>query len=57
MEDQIYKSLLESINTILTAYGITEDTPVNSLTKNTVKNLTRSIAGVLETAIKYSKEV
>jgi len=57
MEEQIYKALLESINTILTDYGMTEESPVNSLTKNTVKNLTRSIAGVLETAIKYSKEV
>lgn len=57
MEEQIYKALLESINTILTDYGMTEESPVNSLTKNTVKNLTRSIAGVLETAIKYSKGV
>jgi len=57
MEEQIYKALLESINTILTDYGMTEESPVNSLTKSTVKNLVKSLAGVLETAIKYSQEV
>jgi len=57
MEDNINKALLESVNVILTCYGMTEESPVNTLTKSTVKNLVKSLAGVLETAIKYSQEV
>lgn len=56
MEDQIKEALLLSINSILTCYGFTQETPVNSLTKHTVENLAGSMANVLETAIRYSKE-